>query len=219
MLSNTLGKMLRESGQALDRVGLTVANTEIFRETLSRHRPIMSVLSQKPLVAKGVFVAPSATVVGQVYLHGESSIWYGAVVRGDQHKINVGTFSNIQDRAIVSTMNTECKIGDYVTIGHGAMLTSCTIGDHCLIGQGAIIQEQCVVEKLSIIAAGAVVLPETIIPSGQMWAGNPAVFVRNVTDAEKTEMDRSAKAYATLSKEHATEFASYDNEYQQAGQL
>lgn len=118
----------------------------------------------------------------------------------------LGAFSNIQDRSVVTSIESACKIGDYVTVGHGAVLTSCTIGDHCLIGQGAIVQEGSVVEKLSMIAAGAIVLPGTTIPTGQLWAGNPAKFVRVVTDAEKTEMERSAKSYALLAKEHGEEF-------------
>lgn len=85
------------------------------------------------------------------------------------------------------------EIGNYVTVGHGALLTSCTIGDNVLIGQGAIIQEGSIIESNSIVAAGAVVLPETLVPSGQLWAGNPAIFVRDVTDEEIANLEKVSK--------------------------
>ncbi len=107
---------------------------------------------------------------------------------------------------MVTSVEAPCKIGNHVTVGHGAMLISCTIGDYCLIGQGAVIQAGSVVENLSMIAAGAIVLPETTIPNGQLWAGNPAKFVRALTDAQKKELERSALSYAALSKEHSKEF-------------
>ena len=153
-------------------------------------------------------------------------VWYGAVLRGDKHPIQVGSFSNIQDRAVVSTVEAlesglpaVVDIGEYVTVGHGAVLTSCVVGDHVLIGQGAIVQEGCVVERYSTIAAGAVLLPDTLVPTGQLWAGNPAKFVRNLTDAEKADMERGAKSYAELSKQHAEEFKPFGLAYQQAEQL
>ena len=103
----------------------------------------------------------------------------------------MGFKSNIQDRAVISTVPTtdeaypaDVLIGNHVTVGHGALLTSCTVKDNTLIGQGAIIQEGAVIEENSIIAAGAVVLPGTLVKQGQLWAGNPAAYVRDVTEHE-----------------------------------
>ena len=118
-------------------------------------------------------------------------------MRGDKNKIQIGSYTNIQDRAVISTVNelpsgfpAECKVGDYTTVGHGAMLTSCLVGDHCSIGAGAIVQEGSVVEKKSMVAAGAVVTPGTLIPSGQLWAGNPAKFIRDLSEEEIGEMEK-----------------------------
>lgn len=113
------------------------------------------------------------------------------MVRGDQNIVKIGISTNVQDRAVINTVEqldsgfpAEVSIGNFVTIGHGAILTSCEIHDHVLIGQGAIIQEGSVIQSESIVAAGAVVLPGTLIPSKQLWAGNPAIYIRDVTDEE-----------------------------------
>jgi carbonic anhydrase/acetyltransferase-like protein (isoleucine patch superfamily) len=99
--------------------------------------------------------------------------------------------TNIQDRAVINTVDSlesgfpsDVDIGDYVTVGHGALLTSCTVGNRVLIGQGSIIQEGSEIGSKSIIAAGAVVLPGTAVPSGQLWAGNPAVYIRDLSEEE-----------------------------------
>ena len=177
-------------------------------------------------MAIGSWVAPNASVIGQVALYDQVSVWYGAVVRGDKNKIKIGRVTNIQDRAVVSTVANldsgfpaDVDIGDFVTVGHGAMLTSCTIGNHVLIGQGAIIQEGSVVENNSIVAAGAVVLPDTLIPSGQLWAGNPAVYIRDVTEDEVENFEKQAKNYSVLAKEHSDEFLPFGTVYQEAEKL
>jgi carbonic anhydrase/acetyltransferase-like protein (isoleucine patch superfamily) len=140
---------------------------------------------QRPVVSAGCFVAPNASVIGEVLLFNHVSIWYGAVLRGDKSKIKIGHMTNVQDRAVVNTVTSldsgfpsDVEVGNWCTIGHGALLTSCVVGDRVLVGQGAIIQEGCEVSSDSIIAAGAVLMPGTVVPSGQLWAGNPAVFKR-----------------------------------------
>ena len=123
-------------------------------------------------------------------------------MRGDKNKIQIGSYTNIQDRAVISTVNelpsgfpADCKVGDYTTVGHGAMLTSCLVGDHCSIGAGAIVQEGSVVEKKSMVAAGAVVTPGTLVPSGQLWAGNPAKFIRDLSEEEIGDMEKVILLY------------------------
>ncbi len=114
------------------------------------------------------------------------------MIRGDRNIVRIGRDTNVQDKAVIhcstrlpSGLPAEVIVGSKVTIGHGAVLHSCTIQDRVLIGMNSVIQEGAFVEHDSIVAAGAVVLPETHIPSGQLWAGNPAQYVRDVTDDEK----------------------------------
>jgi len=210
------GRALRETGQALDRFALEATGNEIFNETFSRHRSLMNLYDKKIIAASGTFVAPNATLVGDVLLMDFASVWYGAVVRGDRNKVTIGHKSNIQDRAVISTVTAlesefpaAVTIGDFVTVGHGALLTSCTIGDKCLIGQGSIVSEGAEIGDNVIIAAGAVVLPNIIVPSGQLWAGNPAKYIRDVTEDEKAQFEESSEKYSELSVEHEAEFLPY----------
>ena len=160
-------------------------------------------------MAANSFVAPSAAVIGSVSLADKSSVWYGAVVRGDLNTVSIGSNTNVQDRAVITTASSSSvSIGKNVTIGHGALLVSCSVGDDVLVGQGAIVLEGAKVEGNCIIAAGAVVLPNTSVPTGQLWSGNPAKFVRNVTPEESKGFQRSASSYATLAADHSKEFPS-----------
>mmetsp|Transcript_16748 Transcript_16748/g.36272 ORF Transcript_16748/g.36272 Transcript_16748/m.36272 type:complete len:190 (-) Transcript_16748:50-619(-) len=183
----------------------------------------MNLFDKRPVIAAGCFVAPNATVVGKVLMYNDVSVWYGAVIRGDKNKVKIGHQSNVQDRAVITTVAdlgtgfpAHVEIGDQVTIGHGALITSCTIGNRCLIGQGSVVQEGCEIGNNSIVAAGAVVLPGTLIPSQQLWAGNPAVYVRDVTEDEMSGFIKSAEHYSDVSKEHAEEFLPYGTVYQAA---
>mmetsp|Transcript_22407 Transcript_22407/g.45086 ORF Transcript_22407/g.45086 Transcript_22407/m.45086 type:complete len:229 (-) Transcript_22407:76-762(-) len=221
--THLFGRALRETGQAIDRLGLTFSNNEIYKETFSRHRQVMNLFDKRPIIAGGCFVAPNASVIGNVLLHNECSIWYGAVVRGDKNKIKIGRQTNVQDRAVIGTIANSATgfpahvdIGDQVTIGHGALITSCTIGNRVLIGQGAIIQEGSDIGNNAIIAAGAVVLPGTVVPAQQLWAGNPAAFIRDVTDAEMEGMVKSAEHYSEMGSTHDAEFLPFGTAYQAA---
>ena len=148
------------------------------------------------------------------------------MLRGDKNKIQVGTCTNIQDKAIIGTVSeldsgfpAECKVGDYTSIGQGAVLTSCLVGDICSIGAGAIIQAGSVVEKKSMVAAGSVVMPGTLVSSGQLWAGNPAIYIRDLADDEIADFEKNAESLSRLAKEHAEEFLPYGTVYQHAEQL
>jgi len=139
-----------------------------------------------PRFGEGVFVAPNATIVGDVELADEVSVWFGAVVRGDIGAIRVGPRTNVQDLAClhltdgVSTTN----IGADVTIGHGAILHGCTVEDGCLIGMGSIVLDNAVVGAGSVVAAGALVPPRMVIPPRSLVKGSPAKVVRAVNEAE-----------------------------------
>lgn len=207
-IPNTFGRALRESGQALDRLGCTIEGTEIFRSTLSRHRSVMAVgVDHAPSVsAVNTFIAPNASVVGSVSVAEGASVWYGTVLRADQEgaSMTVGKNSNVQDRSVLSG---NVAIGASVTIGHGALIADgVTVGDHCLIGQGSNIGAGCTVESKSILAAGAVLLPGAVVPSGQLWAGNPAKYTRDCKPEETATFEKQAQHYVELAAQHAKEF-------------
>jgi len=158
-----------------------------------------------------------------VHLSDKASIWYGAVVRGDKNKIMIGTRSAILDRAVISCVSdlesgfpAATTVGNYVTIGSGAVVTSCTVEDEVTIGAGAVVDSGCVIERQSIVAPGSVVAAGTLIPSGQLWAGNPAKFVRNLTDAEKDSFKSAAESQAELASQHSQEFLPFGTLYQMA---
>ena len=216
--THLLGTAIRETGQMLDRFGLKCMGDDIFNETYSRHRPIMNLYDQRPTLSSDVFIAPSASVIGKVLIDNRSSVWYGAVVRGGKNKITIGSHTNVQDRAVIncsaavdSEFPADVLIGNSTSIGHGAVLTSCAIGSGCLIGQGAIIQEGSQIQNNCLIAAGTIVLPGTIVPSGQLWAGNPAAYVRDLSNDEKKSFETLAESYSNLAEEHAAEFLPFSN--------
>mmetsp|Transcript_9774 Transcript_9774/g.35806 ORF Transcript_9774/g.35806 Transcript_9774/m.35806 type:complete len:254 (-) Transcript_9774:123-884(-) len=209
-----LGYAVRETGQALDRLGLTLQGSRIFREELSRHRTILPLFGKVPSVPASAFVAPSASVVGDVTIGERSSIWYSAVLRGDVNKITVGNDTNIQDGSVIHVAKTNLNgkllptiVGDRVTVGHKAILHACTVQDDCLIGMGATVMDEAVIEKNSIVAAGAVVTTGTVVKSGEIWAGNPAKLLRKMTADETAFIPKSAATYAELGEQHSTECA------------
>lgn len=139
-----------------------------------------------PRLGRGVFLAPNATLVGDVELGDEASVWFGAVLRGDIGPIRIGPRTNVQDLACLHLTDGVSKttIGADVTIGHGAILHGCTVEDGCLIGMGSIILDNAVIGAGSVIAAGALVPPRMVIPPRSMVKGSPAKVVREVTDEE-----------------------------------
>jgi carbonic anhydrase/acetyltransferase-like protein (isoleucine patch superfamily) len=208
---------------SLNKFGLTISGTETIHKTFAKHRPVSNLFEKRPLIAQGVFVAPNASVVGHVLIYGDSSIWYGAVLRGDKNRIQIGGFTNIQDRVTLTTVpelesgfSAQLSIGDYCTIGHGSILTSCIVGDYVQIGAGCVVGEGALIEMRSIVAAGSVVLPDTLIAPGQFWAGNPAVYVRDVSSDEIDKMEPHAEEYVNLAAEHMEEFLPYGTTYQEA---
>ncbi len=167
-------------------------------ERLARH------LTKTPDVARANWVAANATVVGDVTLGPRSSVFYGAVLRGDIARIVVGEGSNIQDNAVVHLADDlDAIIGDWVTVGHSAIVHACTIGDECLIGMGAKVLDGAVIGARSFIAAGAVVTPRTVIPPGSMVMGTPAKVVRTLADEEQTRLRGWAEKYVAVSAAHA----------------
>ena len=154
-----------------------------------------------PLVHDSAVVFAGATVVGRVVLGASSSVWFGAIVRGDVDDITIGARSNVQDRAVihVTTKRFETRIGDEVTIGHAAVLHGCTVADRVLIGIGAIVLDGAEIGSDCMIGAGALVTPGTRIPSGHLAIGSPARVKRPLEPAELEHLRRSANNYVLLS--------------------
>ncbi len=141
-------------------------------------------------------IAKGAVVYGEVSIGEKSTVWYHAVVRADQSAIEIGKCSNIQDNCTVHVDDEHpVKIGDYVTIGHGAIIHGCTIGDHCLIGMGAIILNGAVIEEDCIIGAGSLITQGKVIPKGSMVLGSPGKVIRPITEEEKANLLKNAMHY------------------------
>ncbi|WP_190813493.1 gamma carbonic anhydrase family protein [Saccharopolyspora pogona] len=156
-----------------------------------------------PQVDANAFVAPGAALIGRVRLSAGASVWYNAVLRGDQENISVGTGSNIQDGCVVHAdpgFPAEIRAG--VTVGHKAMLHGCTVEDNCLIGMGAVVLNGARIGAGSLIAAGAVVLEGTEIPPGSMVAGTPGKVRRELTAEEQAGLKLSAEHYIALAAKH-----------------
>jgi carbonic anhydrase/acetyltransferase-like protein (isoleucine patch superfamily) len=159
-----------------------------------------------PKIGKDVFIAENAAVTGDIEIGDESNIWYNVSMRGDVHEIRIGKRTNIQDNCVVHvTRNVSgTYIGDEVTIGHGAIIHACTLGDQAFVGMGAIILDEAVVEEKAMVAAGALVTPGKRIPTGQLWGGSPARYMRDLTEEELAFFPQSAENYVKLAREYMT---------------
>ncbi|KAD3640748.1 hypothetical protein E3N88_29971 [Mikania micrantha] len=163
-------------------MGLVILNLS----SVSRHRTLMNLFDKDPVVDKDAFVAPGASVMGDVHVGRGSSIWYGCVLRGDVNSIRVGSGTNIQDNALVHVAKSN--------ISHGAVLHGCTVEDEAFVGMGATLLDGSYVEKNAMVAAGALV-----------WGGNPAKFMRKLTEEEIAFISQSATNYTNLAMVHAAE--------------
>jgi carbonic anhydrase/acetyltransferase-like protein (isoleucine patch superfamily) len=163
---------------------------------------ILPVQGKSPFFGQDCFIAENATIVGDVTMGDQCSIWFNAVVRGDVHYIKLGNKVNIQDGAVIhcTYQKAPTSIGNNVSIGHNALVHGCTIHDNVLIGMGSIVMDGCVVESNSIIAAGAVLLEGTHVPSGSIYAGVPAKKVKEVSkELFDGEIKRIADNYVMYS--------------------
>lgn len=156
-----------------------------------------------PVIHESCFVAESADIIGRVSLEENCSIWFGAVIRGDCNSIHIGKGSNIQDNCTVHVGHKEAvKIGEYVTVGHNAIIHGCKIGSNTLIGMGAVILNNAEIGEGTIIGAGSLVTENKKIPSGVLCMGSPAKVIRELTEEEKRRIKESAKFYLEEMKEY-----------------
>lgn len=164
-----------------------------------------------PKISDKAFIAPGATIIGDVEIGDYSSVWPGVVIRGDVNFIRIGQRTNIQDGTVIHVTrhsiagegdNGATIIGDNITIGHNAMLHGCVLEDACFVGMSSTIIDGAVVETGGMVAAGAVVTPNKIVASGELWAGNPAKKMRDMRDPEKAFIMKSAQNYVNDMKDH-----------------
>jgi carbonic anhydrase/acetyltransferase-like protein (isoleucine patch superfamily) len=165
---------------------------------------IVTYLNKSPSIDDDVFLAPSATVVGEVSIGARSSVWYGAVLRADLERISIGCQSNLQDHVVVHVTGGRWPvvIGDGVTVGHSAVVHGCVIHDHCLIGIGALVLDGAEIGPDSIVAAGAVVPPGMRVPPGTMVRGVPARVARALDQSDLESIRFSEATYLRLQQEY-----------------
>ncbi|MBA3665973.1 MAG: gamma carbonic anhydrase family protein [Bacteroidetes bacterium] len=163
---------------------------------------ILPVNGLSPQFGENCFIAPNATIVGDVIIGNDCSIWFNAVVRGDVNSIRIGNKVNIQDGAVIhcTYQKTKVHLGNNVSIGHNAIVHGCKVNDNVLIGMGAIIMDNCEIGSNTIIAAGAVVTEGTVVPPGCIFAGVPAKKVKDISqELISGEIDRIANNYLMYS--------------------
>ena len=155
-------------------------------------------LGKRPALGRGVYIARGAVVLGDVTIGDHSSVWYNAVVRGDINRIVIGHHTNIQDNAVVHLADEyPCLMGNYVTVGHTAIVHACTIGDECLIGMGAVVLDGAVVGEQCLIGARALITQRMEIPPGSLVMGTPGRVVRALTPEERSGLKHWAEKYVS----------------------
>ena len=163
---------------------------------------IKPVKGKHPKISDDCYIAENATIVGEVSIGTQCSVWFNAVIRGDVHYIKIGNKVNIQDGAVIHATykKSPTTIGNNVSIGHNAIVHGCTIHDNVLIGLGSMMMDDCVIESNSIIAAGAIVTKNTRVESGSIYAGVPAKKIKNISqEMISGEIDRIANSYVNYS--------------------
>ncbi len=168
--------------------------------------PIYPYEGRYPKLGEGCYVAPNATIIGDVTLHDDVSIWFGAVLRGDVSPIIIGARTNIQDGTIIHGED-DCPtiIGEDVTVGHAAIIHAATVGDRVLVGMGAVLLSRCVIGEDTIIGARALVTEEVKIPAGSLVLGMPGRVARSLTDAERAGITESALRYVRQATKYKEE--------------
>ena len=157
-----------------------------------------------PTIHPEAWIAPGATIIGDVHIGAKSNVWFGCVIRGDVCPIRIGERTNIQDGSVIHVTRKigPTHIGSGITIGHSALLHACTLEDDCFIGMHATVMDHAVVESGAMLAAGALLAPNKRVPSGELWAGNPARLMRPLKQEEAEFIPVSAQNYIDLSNEY-----------------
>ena len=169
--------------------------------------PLYKFDGKTPKIHPTVFVAPTASVIGDVTIDEGSSVWPGAAIRGDFNSITIGKYTSIQDNAVIhATPWNLTKIGDYVTVGHGAVIHAATIENNILIGMRSVILDGSKIHKNSIIGAGSVVVENTEIPANSLALGIPAKVIKTLDSEQENRAQMGAMAYFQLAQKHKEEY-------------
>lgn len=163
---------------------------------------VKSILGKKPIWGKNCFFADNATVIGDVVIGDFCSIWFNTVIRGDVNEIRIGNNVNVQDGSVIHATykKSSTSIGNYVSLGHNAIIHGCKIDDFVLIGMGGIVMDNAIINSNSIIAAGSVILENTIVESNSIYAGIPAKKIKSIEQSKsKKEIERISKNYLVYS--------------------
>ncbi len=162
---------------------------------------VLAVKNIHPTIPQSCWLAPNSTIVGDVTLGENCSVWFNAVIRGDVHYIKIGDRTNIQDGAVIhcTYQKAATTIGNDVSIGHNALVHGCTVQDHVLIGMGAIVMDNAILEEYTIIAAGSVVLENSVCESGFLYAGTPAKKIKPITEDQRELLNKLSSNYMMYS--------------------
>jgi carbonic anhydrase/acetyltransferase-like protein (isoleucine patch superfamily) len=200
------------STQHVEHVAPPATRVPIQDEWYLRQRTRIPLGNRAPHCAASAWVSPSAVLAGDVDLLDRASVWGGAVLRGDLNNVTVGQLSNVQDRCVLHAARSTAAglpaatiVGKYVTIEPGAVLRSCRVADRVVIGARAVLLEGSLVEEDAILAPGSVLPPARRVPSGELWAGAPARFVRKLTGDEKDAIKEAAQAVWRLAAGHSAD--------------
>ncbi|MDX2307833.1 MAG: gamma carbonic anhydrase family protein [Hyphomicrobium sp.] len=157
-----------------------------------------------PRIAEDAFIAPNATVIGDVVIGREANIWFGCIIRGDVHEIRIGDRANIQDGTVVHVSKGKfgCYIGDDVTIGHMALIHGCTLEAGAFVGMKSTVMDGCIVEGGAMLAAGSLLTPGKRVPRGELWGGSPAKLLRPLTEEQRATLGNTAASYSKLGAEY-----------------
>jgi carbonic anhydrase/acetyltransferase-like protein (isoleucine patch superfamily) len=171
--------------------------------------PTIPFENELPVIGKSAWIAPNAWVIGKVQLGEETSVFFGAVLRGDIQRIVIGNRTNIQDNAVLHTSRglKDLTLGENVTVGHGAILHGCQIENHCIIGMGSTVLDNAHIGENCILGANSLVTMRTEIPAGSMAFGNPAKVVRQLNERELKELRDSAESYVRKARFYRELFA------------
>ena len=159
---------------------------------------------KSPVIARDAYVAPNASLIGDIEIGEEASIWFGAVLRGDVGRIRIGARSNVQDLSMIHMTDgeTDTIVGEDVTVGHSVVLHGCTVGDRCLIGMGSLLLDHVVVGEDSLIAAGTLLTSRTVIPPRSLVRGRPGKVIREVTPEEMAMGIEGARHYVEMARKY-----------------
>lgn len=225
-LANTasygLKRMFRQTSISTGVQSGQIAKRNPYVEPHSKHRSIVPLYDLEPLVVMENFIAPNATLVGEVLIGVETIVWYGAVIRGDMNQVRIGNNSVIGENTVIHTAGSlptglpaVVEIGQFVNIANGCTLYSCSIDDNCHVGFKTVILEGSRLEKGCAIGPNSVVPPGRIIPAGQLWAGNPVEYVRDLEKSEIHSTNNYIKQQFSIAQDHMYEFLPYNSAYLQ----